>query len=68
MNVDLIVASSNFIIFISAVFFYLFGFQKQAPSWQSLIELRKKATDLMDEIIAQGKPENWEKENILKKK
>jgi len=68
LNVDLIVASSIFIIFISTVFFYLFGFQKQAPSWQSVIELRKKATDLMDEIIAQGKPENWEKENILPSK
>ena len=68
MNVDLIVASSIFIIFISAVFFYLFGFQKQVPSWQSLIELRKKAADLMNEILAQGKPENWEKENVLPSK
>lgn len=68
MNVDLIVASSIFIIFISAVFFYLFGFQKQVPSWQSLIELKKKAADLMNEILAQGKPENWEKENVLPSK
>ena len=65
MNVDLIVASSIFIIFISAVFFYLFGFQKQVPSWQSLIELRKRAAELMNEILDQGKPENWEKENLL---
>jgi len=68
LNVDLIVASSIFIIFISAVFFYLFGFQKQVPSWQSLIELKKKAADLMNEILAQGKPENWEKENVLPSK
>jgi hypothetical protein len=68
LNVDLIVASSIFIIFVATVFLYLFGFQKQVPSWQSSIELRKKAADLMNEIIAQGKPENWEKENILPSK
>jgi hypothetical protein len=65
LNVDLIIASSIFIIFISSVFLYLFGFQKQGPYWQSLIELRKKATDLTNELLLQGNPKNWEKENVL---
>jgi hypothetical protein len=65
LNVDLIVASSIFIIFISATFLYLFEFQKQGPSWQSLVELRKRTTDLMNELLTQGNPENWDKENIL---
>jgi hypothetical protein len=68
LNVDLIVASSIFIIFISATFFYLFGFQKQEPFWQSLIELRKKASDLANEIISEGNPPDWNKEKIIPSK
>jgi len=68
LNVDLIVASSIFIIFISVTFFYLFGFQKQGPSWQSLIELRKEASDLANEIISKGNPSDWNKENVIPSK
>jgi len=68
LNVDLIVASSIFIIFISAMLFYLFGFQKQGPSWQSLIELRKEASDLANEIISKGNPSDWNKENVIPSK
>ncbi len=68
MNVDLIVATSIFIIFVSAVFIYLFVFQKQASSWQTLIELRKKTAELTKEFVGKGNPENWEKENIIPSK
>ncbi|MDT7859210.1 MAG: LamG domain-containing protein [Candidatus Aenigmarchaeota archaeon] len=68
MNVDLIVASSIFIIFVSAILFYFFGFQKQGPSWQSLIELRKEASKLANEIISKGIPSDWNKENIIPSK
>jgi len=68
LNIDLIIASSIFIVFISAVLLYIFGFQKQGPSWQSLIELRKEASDLASEIISLGNPENWNKENVIPSK
>ena len=68
MNVDLIIASSIFIVFISAALLYIFGFQKQGASWQSLIELRKEASDLASEIISLGNPENWNKENVIPSK
>jgi hypothetical protein len=62
------IASSIFIIFISATFLYLLGFQKQEATWQALLELRKRATDLVNELLTQGTPENWEKESILPSK
>jgi hypothetical protein len=68
LNIDLIVASSIFLIFISVVLFYIFGFQKQVPSWQSLIELRKEASELANEIISKGTPSDWNKENIIPSK
>jgi hypothetical protein len=62
------IASSIFIIFISATFLYLLGFQKQEATWQTLLELRKRAIDLVNELLTKGSPENWEKESILPSK
>jgi len=65
LNIDLIVAASIFLVFVSVTFFYILGYQKQTPQWQALVELRKKAMELTNEILTEGKPENWEKENVL---
>ncbi|MGC8993623.1 MAG: LamG domain-containing protein [Candidatus Aenigmatarchaeota archaeon] len=65
MNVDLIVASGIFILFIIGSFLYIFNLSKQGPSWLSLTELRKRAFEFTSEILSEGKPENWEKENII---
>jgi len=68
LNVDLIVATGMFIIFISTLFVNLFALQKQLPSWQDVVDLRKRAIETTEEFLSMGSPENWEKENILPSK
>ena len=68
MNVDLIIATSLFVIFISSILIYISGYQGKEASWQFITDLRREANKLTDEIISQGNPPNWNKENVIPSK
>jgi hypothetical protein len=68
LNVDLIIATSIFVIFISFIFIHILGYQSKELSRQSLVELKREAKKLANEIISQGNPPNWHKENVIPSK
>jgi len=68
LNVDLIIATSLFVIFISSILIYISGYQGKEASWQFITDLRREANKLTDEIISQGNPPNWNKENVIPSK
>jgi hypothetical protein len=68
LNVDLIIATSLFVVFISFILIYTLDYQDKEASLQFFGELRREANNLANEIISQGNPPDWNKENVIPSK
>ena len=65
MNVDIIIAASIFIIFISYSFLYIMNLNSQGNPLLKSIEMKKQLNDFIGELTSKGNPENWNKMNVI---
>ena len=66
MNVDIAIAVGIFIIMITTLIYTTVQYVSQIPIASRISEYREKAIDVFEKLFQhEGKPETWEKQNLV---